>query len=120
MNVVNVLPSAPAYDNAQPQQSLYPMAELTQLSAEDFRLKKINDLLKELSDEAEHYGQVAKKYKHTLHCAQISGWPWLTLCGAVLRGTSHCPDRVWYCCQPCTCWCCYGLRVVLRGICRCK
>ena len=27
--------------------------------------KKINDLLKELSDEAEHYRQVAKKYKRT-------------------------------------------------------
>ena len=58
MNVVNVLPSAP-------QQPLYPMDELTQLNAEDFRLKKINDLLKELSDEAEHYRQVTKKYKRT-------------------------------------------------------
>ena len=64
MNVVNVLPSpsAPAYNDAQP---LYPTHELTQLNAEDFRLKKINDLLKELSDEAEHYRQVAKKYKRT-------------------------------------------------------
>ena len=60
---MNVLPSAPAYDNAQ--QQLYPMGELAQLNAEDFRLKKINDLLKELSDEAEHYRQVAKKYKRT-------------------------------------------------------
>ena len=58
---MNVLPSAPAYDNAQ--QQLYPMGELAQLNAEDFRLRKINDLLKELSDEAEHYRQVAKKYK---------------------------------------------------------
>ena len=41
------------------------MGELAQLNAEDFRLKKINDLLKELSDEAEHYRQVAKKYKRT-------------------------------------------------------
>ena len=49
---MNVLPSAP------PQ--LYPM-----LNAEDFRLKKINDLLKELSDEVEHYRQVAKKYKRS-------------------------------------------------------
>ena len=56
---MNVLPSAP------PQQPLYPMGELTQLNAEDFRLKKINDLLKELSDEAEHYRQVAKKYKRS-------------------------------------------------------
>ena len=52
---MNVLPSAP----------LYPTQELTQLNAEDFRLKKINDLLKELSDEAEHYRQVAKKYKRS-------------------------------------------------------
>ena len=54
---MNVLPSAP------PQ--LYPMQELTQLNGEDFRLKKINDLLKELSDEVEHYRQVAKKYKRS-------------------------------------------------------
>ena len=52
---LNVLPSAP----------LYPIQELTQLNAEDFRLKKINDLLKELSDEVEHYRQVAKKYKRS-------------------------------------------------------
>ena len=62
---MNVLPSAPSHDDAQPQQPLYPTHELAQLSAEDFRLKKINDLLKELSDEAEHYRQVAKKYKRT-------------------------------------------------------
>ena len=62
---MNVLPSAPEYDATQPQQSLYPTHELAQLSAEDFRLKKINDLLKELSDEAEHYRQVAKKYSRT-------------------------------------------------------
>ena len=62
---MNVLPSAPAYNEAQ---QLYPMGEITQLNAEDFRLKKINDLLKELSDEVEHYRQVAKKYKrsHTM------------------------------------------------------
>ena len=62
---MNVLPSAPAYSEAQSQQLLYPMHELAQLNAEDFRLKKINDLLKELSDEAEHYRQVAKKYKRS-------------------------------------------------------
>ena len=60
---MNVLPSAPVYDDTQ--QPLYPTHELAQLNAEDFRLKKINDLLKELSDEAEHYRQVAKKYKRT-------------------------------------------------------
>ena len=54
---MNVLPSAP------PQ--LYPVQELRQLNGEDFRLKKINDLLKELSDEVEHYRQVAKKYKRS-------------------------------------------------------
>ena len=80
---MNVLPSAPEYDGTQTQQpqqqTLYPTHELAQLSAEDFRLKKINDLLKELSDEAEHYRQVAKKYKsHTLHRAPVSGWPWLS------------------------------------------
>ena len=64
---MNVLPSAPEYDGTQTQQTqpLYPTHELAQLSAEDFRLKKINDLLKELSDEAEHYRQVAKKYSRT-------------------------------------------------------
>ena len=59
---MNVLPSAPAYNEAQPR---YPTQELTQLNAEDFRLKKISDLLKELSDEVEHYRQVAKKYKRS-------------------------------------------------------
>ena len=59
---MNVLPSASEYNEAQP---LYPTQELTQLNAEDFRLKKISDLLKELSDEAEHYRQVAKKYKRS-------------------------------------------------------
>ena len=64
---MDVLPSAPAYNEAQ---QLYPeltqlYPELTQLKAEDFRLKKISDLLKELSDEAEHYRQVAKKYKRS-------------------------------------------------------
>ena len=59
---MNVLPSTPAYNEAQP---LYPTQELTQLNAEDFRLKKISDLLKELSDEAEHYRHVAKKYKRS-------------------------------------------------------
>ena len=57
---MDVLPSAPAYNEAQ---QLYPTYELTQLNAEDFRLKKISDLLKELFDEAEHYRRMAKKYK---------------------------------------------------------
>ena len=62
MSFTDVRPSAPAYNEAQP---LYPTQELTQLNAEDFRLKKISDLLKELSDEAEHYRHVAKKYKRS-------------------------------------------------------
>ena len=64
---MNVLPSAPEYEG-HTSQLLYPMGEIAQLNAEDFRLKKINDLLKELSDEVEHYRQVAKKYKrsHTM------------------------------------------------------
>ena len=57
MSSMNVLPSAPP--------PLYPTHELRQLKAEDFRLKKISDLLKELSDEAEHYRHVAKKYKRS-------------------------------------------------------
>ena len=85
---MNVLPSAPA-------QQLYPTQELTQLNAEDFRLKKINDLLKELSDEVEHYRQVAKKYERRstneevrakkyertrpFHGTHLSGWPWVAL-----------------------------------------
>ena len=69
---MNVLPSVPAYNEAQ-QQPLYPMSELTQLNAEDFRLKiKISDLLKELSDEVEHYRQVAKKYKRSHPLAHTS------------------------------------------------
>ena len=54
---MDVFPSAPP--------ELYPMQELKQLNGEDFRLKKVNDLLKELSDEVEHYRQVAKKYKRS-------------------------------------------------------
>ena len=65
MNVIPVMASAPTYADTQPQQPLYPTHELTQINAEDFRLKKINDLLKELSDEVEHYRQVAKKYKRS-------------------------------------------------------
>ena len=63
MSFANVMPSAP---------ELYPMAEISQINAEDFRLKKILDLLRELSDEAEHYRQVAKKYKRTHSIVHIS------------------------------------------------
>ena len=71
---MNVLPSAPEYEG-HTSQPLYPMGEIAQLNAEDFRLKKINDLLKELSDEVEHYRQVAKKYKrsHTMVHTSVVG-----------------------------------------------
>ena len=51
------------------------MAEISQINSEDFRLKKISDLLKELSDETEHYRQVAKKYKrsHSLVHSSAAG-----------------------------------------------
>ena len=62
MSFTNVLPSAPSQNEAQP---LYPTQEISQINAEDFRLKKISDLLKELSDDAEHYRHVAKKYKRS-------------------------------------------------------
>ena len=45
---------------------------ITQINAEDFRLKKISDLQTELTNEAEHYKQVAKKYKRTHSMAHIS------------------------------------------------
>ena len=45
---------------------------ITQINAEDFRLKKISDLQTELTNEAEHYRQVAKKYKRTHSMAHIS------------------------------------------------
>ena len=52
MTSTNVLSSAP---------ELYPMNEITQINAEDFRLKKISELQTELTNEADHYRQVAKK-----------------------------------------------------------
>ena len=63
MSSVNVIPSAP---------ELYPMNEIAQISAEDFRLKKISDLQTELKNEADHYRQVAKKYKRTRNITHIS------------------------------------------------
>ena len=63
MSSVNVIPSAP---------ELYPMNEITQINAEDFRLKKISDLQSELKNEADHYRQVAKKYKRTHNITHIS------------------------------------------------
>lgn len=70
MSSANVLPSAP--EHAKTVQQLYPMQEITQINAEDFRLKKISDLQTELSNEADHYRQVAKKYKRTDTLTHIS------------------------------------------------
>ena len=67
MSSVNVIPSAPEYT-----ETLYPSNEITQISAEDFRLKKISDLQTELKNEADHYRQVAKKYKKTHNITHIS------------------------------------------------
>ena len=58
-----MIPSAP---------ELYPMKDLTQINTEDFRLKNILDLQTELSNEADHYRQVAKKYKRTHNITHIS------------------------------------------------
>ena len=67
MSSTNVLPSAPEY-----AEQLYPTNEITQINAEDFRLKKISDLQTELTNEADHYRQVAKKYKRTHSITHIS------------------------------------------------
>lgn len=72
MNSANVLPSAP--EHAKTVQQLYPMQEITQINAEDFRLQKISDLQTELSNEADHYRQVAKNTKEHIpsHTSQLS------------------------------------------------
>ena len=62
-----MIPSAPEY-----AEILYPSNEITQINAEDFRLKKISDLQTELKNEADHYRQVAKKYKRTHNISHIS------------------------------------------------
>ena len=46
MSSSNVLPSAPEY-----AEQLYPMDQIAQINAEDFRLKKISDLQTELTNE---------------------------------------------------------------------
>ena len=48
------------------------MNEITQINAEDLRLKKISDLQTELKNEADHYRQVVKKYKRTHNITHIS------------------------------------------------
>ena len=49
MSSANVILSAPEYT-----ETLYPMNEITQINAEDFRFKKISDLQTELMNEADH------------------------------------------------------------------
>ena len=63
MSSANVIPPAP---------ELYPIKDLTEINAEDFRLKKISDLQTELKKGADHYRQVAKKYKRTHNITNIS------------------------------------------------
>ena len=70
MTSINGLPSALEY--AETVQQLYPMDETAQINAADFGLKKISDLQTELTNEADHYRQVAKKYKRTHFITHIS------------------------------------------------
>ena len=57
MTSTNVLPSAP---------ELYHINEIAQINAEDFRLKRISEIQTELTNEADHYRQVAKNInEHT-------------------------------------------------------
>ena len=96
MSSTNVLSSAPDYE-PEPScfntgQQLYPINEITQINAEDFRLKKISDLLTELSNEADHYRQVAKKYKrtHSVYLIYTSRlWSWVTFCWTVIRSPGN-------------------------------
>ena len=111
MSFMNVLPSAPSHNEAQP---LYPTQELTQLNAEDFRLKKISDLLNKLSDEAEHYRHVAKKYKRSHSIVHRSAVGLGSLSVGLSSGALA---RVRHCCKPRACWCCHGLRDCLSLLC---
>ena len=71
MTSTNVLPLAPEYT-----ETLYPVHEITQINAEDFRLKKISVLQTELYNEANHYRQVAKKNinEHTAQWHTFQLW----------------------------------------------
>ena len=113
---MNVLPSAPAYE--QTQQQLYPMQELTQLNAEDFRLKKINDLLKELSDEAEHYRKVAKKYKRSHSMVHTSAVGLGSLSVVLSSGAlATALTGFGIVASPVLCWRCHPLRAGLSWLC---
>ena len=63
------------------------MNEFTQINAEDFRLKKISDLQTELTNEADHYRQVTKKYKRTHSMAHISAVGLGSLSAGLLSAT---------------------------------
>ena len=47
------------------------MNEMSQINAEDFRLKKISDLQTELPNEADHYRQKNIKEHTPLHTSQL-------------------------------------------------
>ena len=61
MSLANILPLAPEYRHSDTKtQTLYSMHPDDN---SNFRLKKISDMEKELEQQANHYRQVAKKYK---------------------------------------------------------
>ena len=104
MSSSNVLPSSP---------ELYPMNEITQINAEDFRLKKISDLQTELTNEAEHYRQVLKNINdhtpwHTSSCGS-----WFSFCWVVISNPCNSLDGFWNCCKPRACRPCNCFRVVV-------
>ena len=59
----NVLPSAPTYGETETQTTLYPV--LPTEPDNNFRMQKVNEVLKYLIDEVSHYRLVPKKYKRT-------------------------------------------------------
>ena len=63
------------------------MDEIVQINAEDFRLKKISDLQTELTNEADQYRQVAKKYKRTHSITHISAVGLGSLSAGLLSAT---------------------------------
>ena len=109
MTLTNVLPSASEYS-----EQIYPMHEIKQINAEDFRLKNISDLETELSNKADHYRQVAKKIqKNALNDTPLSCGSWVNFCWAFISNPGNSFDRVWYCCKPCACWRCDCFRFVV-------
>ena len=116
MSSANVLPSPPEY--AETGQQLYPTHEITQFNAEDFRLKKISDLETELTNETDHYRQVAKKNtkEHIpSHTSQLSALVQFLL--TVISNPGNSFDWFWDCCKPCACWRCDCFRIVFCWLC---